>query len=89
MAQPNFLIGRGELLTANIPPIKRKMEEKDPLYSFVEAKNVLIPQISSVTEELNKLPDLACPDDMGVMSMILNPSFIAKTTYPKDVFLMQ
>jgi hypothetical protein len=82
MAQPNFLIGRGELLTADIPPIKRKMDEKYPLYTFVEAKAELLPQFVSASQKLDNLPDAACPGDVGVVRMTLNPAFISKTSFP-------
>ena len=86
MAQPNFLIGRGELLTANIPPIQKKIEEIDPLYTFAEAKAELLPQFSSVSQQLDALPDAACPGDFGVIRMVLNPSFLAKTSFPSAFF---
>lgn len=82
MAQPNFLIGRGELLTADIPSIKRKMDEKDPLYTFAEAKAELLPQFSSTSQILDALPDAAFPGDIAVIRMVLNPAFIAKTAFP-------
>lgn len=84
MAQPNFLIGRGELLTADIPPIRKRMDEKDPLYTFAEAKAELLPQFSSTSQMIDALPDAACPGDIGVIRMVLNPAFIAKTAFPSS-----
>lgn len=84
MAQPNFLIGRGELLTAAIPSIIKKIPKKASLYTFAEAKAVLLPQFISASQMIDTLPDTACPGDMGVIRMVLNPAFIAKTAFPSS-----
>lgn len=46
MAKTNFLIGRGELLTNDIPGPKRA-PGKAEVYSLYESKRRLLPQIAS------------------------------------------
>jgi hypothetical protein len=86
MAQPNFLIGRGELLTASIPSIQKNMPDKDPVYTFIEAKAALLPQFAASSKALDALPADACPNDIGVIRMALHPAFIAKTAFPGAFF---
>jgi hypothetical protein len=35
---------------------------------------------------VDELPATACPDDKAVLSIVLNPEYIAKSFYPKDLF---
>lgn len=81
MAQTNFLIGRGELLTFDIKGPKRG-GEKAEVYSFLEAKTRLMPQFSEAASALDELPQEACPRDFGVARLTLNPSYIAKSFFP-------
>lgn len=84
MNRTNFLIGRGQVLTSDIPTIKSGFSTNKFCKSFSEAKEYLIPQIISTVENISKLPEDACPDDFCVMTLTLNPDFIAKSYYPKD-----
>jgi hypothetical protein len=83
MSQTNFLIGRGELLTHDIKAPKRNPGEKAQVYSFAQAVERLTPQIEAAAERLDALPAAACPNDFGVVKLTLNPSFIAKSFFPK------
>lgn len=77
----NFLIGRGELLASAVAGPRRGMD-KSEVYTFAEAKQRLSPQISQATTELEQLPADACPNDYVVASLILNPSYIARSFFP-------
>ncbi len=84
MTQTNFLIGRGELLTFDIKAPKRG-GEKAELYSFDEAKSRMVPQISNASAILDELPSEACPRDFAVARLTLNPSYLAKSYFPKNL----
>jgi len=49
MSRTNFLIGRGELLTHDIPG-PRRMFGKAGVYTFVQARERLLPQFCSRCE---------------------------------------
>lgn len=55
MAKTNFLIGRGELLTSDIPGPKR-VPGKAEVYSLYESKQRLLPQIASTIKILMIYP---------------------------------
>ena len=81
MNQTNFLIGRGELLTHEIRGPKRGMEKAE-VYTLQQAKSRLIPQFIEVAANLDSVPDKACPRDLGVARLTLNPSYIARSFFP-------
>ncbi|ARJ98336.1 peptidase S8 and S53, subtilisin, kexin, sedolisin [Escherichia coli] len=81
MAKTNFLIGRGELLTNDIPGPKRA-PGKAEVYSLYESKQRLLPQIAYTIESFAKLPSRACPDDYAVAKVTINPSYIARSFFP-------
>lgn len=81
MNPTNFLIGRGELLTREVPAPKRQ-GNKAQAYTLSEALERLNPQIQTTAKELDKLPPGACPNDMAVALFTLNPSFIARSYFP-------
>ena len=83
MKPKNFLIGHGERLTSRIDPPRRKSSKNHP-YSFDEAIQRLKPQVKGMVEQLNDLPDLACPNNEAVGILTLHPSYIAKSYFPKD-----
>lgn len=86
MGQPNFLIGRGQMLTAEITTPRKDFPDKGMPYSVAEAKAILLPEFLDTSRELDALPDAACPDNFGVISMVLHPAFIAKSYFPTDFF---
>lgn len=81
MSQTNFLIGRGELLTHEIKGPRRGMDKAE-VYTLQQAKKRLIPQFAEVAASLDSLPDEACPGDLGVARLALNPSYIARSFFP-------
>jgi hypothetical protein len=82
MSQTNFLIGRGELLTHDIKGPKRGMDKAE-VYTLQQAKDRLAPQFAEVSAILDSLPKKACPGDLGVARLALNPSYIARSFFPK------
>lgn len=84
MAKKNFLLGKGERLTEQVR-VPSGPVNKIPPYSFSEAKVRLQPMLENVVESLDQLPSYACPDDLAVATITLNPEYIAKTYYPADL----
>jgi hypothetical protein len=84
MKKRNFLLGRGERLTEDVI-IRSGGGEKAPPYTFLEAKNRLAPRLSSAISDMDKLPTAACPGDQAVISLTLNPEYIAKSYFPDQL----
>ena len=77
-----FIIGKGELLTYDIPPPPMLSKKAHP-YSLDEAKSVVIPQMQQAVVNLRKLPSAACPHDFAVAKLQLHPAYISKSFFPK------
>lgn len=41
--------------------------------------------LTDVVQNLEKLPSLACPDDLAIATITLNPEYIAKSYFPKEL----
>ena len=76
-----FIIGRGEVLTYEIPPPKSGGAKVHP-YSLAEAKTALIPLIQEMAAQVQALPTQACPGGLAVAKMTLHPAYIAKSFFP-------
>ena len=76
-----FLIGKGELLTYDIPPPPMVANKVHP-YGLTEAKAHLVPQMVLAALELQLLPQTACPSDVAVAKVDLHPAYIAKSFFP-------
>ncbi len=76
-----FIIGKGELLTYDIPPPPMKPGKEHP-YTLSEAMQRLLPEVRSANAELKALPAEACPEDMAVVKVDLHPAYIAKSYFP-------
>ena len=76
-----FLIGKGELLTFDIPPPPMKANKAHP-YGLAEAKAHLVPQITLSALEMQSLPSAACPAEIAVAKVDLHPAYIAKSFFP-------
>jgi hypothetical protein len=85
MNQPNFLIGRGELLTHDISGPKRNFVKKE-VYTLEQARERLAPQFAQAAAALDALVADACPDDFAVARLMMNPSFIARSYFPTGFF---
>ena len=84
MAKQNFLLGRGERLTTDII-IKSGGGPKEAPYTFGEARVRLAPMAANAASKIDSLPDSACPRDEAVISLTLNPEYIAKSYFPTDL----
>ena len=80
----NFLLGKGERLTESIT-VRGGGGPKDAPYTFSEAKGRLAPRLATATIAIDALPREACPDDQAVISLTLNPEYIAKSYYPLEL----
>lgn len=76
-----FIIGKGELLTYDIPPPPMVANKAHP-YGLSEAKAHLVPQIVDAALEMQALPQAACPSDVAVAKLDLHPAYIAKSFFP-------
>jgi len=84
MAKQNFLLGRGENLTSDVS-VKRGGGSKAAPYTFQEAKQRLTPMLDQAVREVDRLPDDAYPNDQAVVSLTLNPEYIAKSYFPTEL----
>ncbi len=84
MAKQNFLLGKGERLTSDIV-VKSGGGPKEAPYTFHEAQGRLTPMIAETSSTLDDLPADACPRDEAVISLTMNPEFIAKSYYPLEL----
>jgi hypothetical protein len=56
--------------------------DKAEVYTLQQARSRLTPQLVEVSASLDSLPDKACPGDLGVARLALNPSYIARSFFP-------
>lgn len=84
MAKKNFLLGKGERLTEDVRITSGGGEKVSP-YTFSEAKRRLQPMLDKIVEDIEHIPDDACPDDLVVAAMTLNPEYLAKSYYPREL----
>ena len=87
MANTNFLIGKGELLTQHVKVPGRPVPETI-VYPFGYAVSRLLPKISEVNRLINEAPAGSSPDDLNVARVVMNPSFISRSAFPTH-FLRQ
>lgn len=84
MSKRNFLLGKGERLTTPVQVSSRPVKKIAP-YTFAEAKERLQSMVENVAAEVERLPADACPDDLAVATITLNPEYIAKSYYPSEL----
>ncbi|ETD85433.1 S8 family peptidase [Rhodobacter capsulatus] len=84
MAKQNFLLGRGERLTEDVT-VRSGGGAKQAPYTFFEARSRLTPMLGLAVKEVDALPADACPRDEAVLSLTLNPEYIAKSYFPADL----
>jgi hypothetical protein len=84
MAKRNFLLGKGERLAEAIrigsPPVVKVAP-----YTFEEARQRLAPMVNNVSSEIEKLPADACPEDLAVATVTMNPEYLAKSYFPSEL----
>lgn len=84
MAKRNFLLGKGERLAEDIV-VKPGGGPKQAPYTLAEAKKRLTPKLSKTVKDIDELPDAACPRDQAVIALTLNPEYIAKSYFPREL----
>ncbi|TZG31267.1 S8 family peptidase [Agrobacterium sp. B1(2019)] len=85
MARQNFLLGKGERLVSSVTGVRGGAPKQHP-YTFLESRSRLAPMLTRAVAEVDLLPANACPDDKAVLSVVLNPEYIAKSFYPRELF---
>lgn len=80
----NFLIGRAERLLVPIK-VRTGFGDSKPVYELEEAKTRLADQIMVVTENVMALEDGVCPGGLAVAKFQINPSYIARSYFPKKL----
>lgn len=84
MPKQNFLLGRGERLTDDVTVPSGPVDKQAP-YTFAEARGRLTPMLDRAVGEISDLPADACPRDLAVLSLTLNPEYIAKSYFPIEL----
>lgn len=84
MSKRNFLIGRAEALTYQVPPPKIN-PQTNKLYTWEEVLARLTPQIKTLAENQAEIPEQLCPGDLVVSRFTMHPSYIAKGFFPKSL----
>lgn len=79
--RPNYLLGYGERLAESVV-VKKGGGKKISPYSFGESRQRLSGMLVETVQELDEIPEDACPDDQVVASLTLHPEYLAKTYYP-------
>ncbi|MGR6092108.1 S8 family peptidase [Brevibacterium sp. CSND-B09] len=77
-----FLLGHGERLTAQIAG-PGGGQPTEPPYSFDEALDRLAPEVQSMSQQLDALPELTCPANEAVATFTLHPQALAKSFHPR------
>jgi len=80
-ARNNFLLGSGEKLTAPVE-VPSGGGDKNPPYSFANARARLATGVARTTRGLNELPAGACPNDLAVALVTMHPRYISKSDFP-------
>lgn len=84
MNKRNFLLGKGERLAKDIQITSGGGEKKYP-YTLTEAKDRVNGMLSELVDRFNNLPSEIFPDDLAIATITLNPEFIAKSYFPKEL----
>ena len=58
---------------------------KQAPYTFTESRGRLAPMVVSTAATIDNLPPEACPEDQAVISLTLNPEYIAKSYFPSEL----
>jgi hypothetical protein len=85
MAKRNFLLGKGERLVENVAGVRGGAPKSHP-YTFAEAKSRIAPMLTRMVHGIDQLPAEACPNDVAVAAVTLNPEYIAKSYFPEKLF---
>ncbi|KIF51475.1 S8 family peptidase [Vibrio owensii] len=81
----NFIIGYGESLTNSVEVRSGGGDKKHP-YTFGEARDRLVKDLSSVIEDIDLKPEAQCANGEVVIKFLQHPSYLAKSYYPTKLF---
>ena len=85
MAKRNFLLGKGERLVEKVVGVRGGGPKSHP-YTFEYAKTRIAPMLARTVRGIDQLPAQACPNDIAVAAVTLNPEYIAKSYFPEKLF---
>lgn len=85
MAKRNFLLGKGERLVEKVVGVRGGGPKGHP-YTFEYAKTRIAPMLARTVRGIDQLPAQACPNDIAVAAITLNPEYIAKSYFPEKLF---
>jgi hypothetical protein len=78
----NFILGRGESLTASVPYQNRDSRSDFP-YDWAGQGAYLKPRLKRQFEEMERLHRDACPRDQAVSVMTLHPQYMSRSAFPE------
>jgi len=78
----NYLLGRGERLTAAIPPVVAGRPRPRP-YTPAQAAARLAPQLRSAIAQFDALPLPAAPRGEAVALLTMHPQYVSKSEFPR------
>ncbi|PUE67305.1 S8 family peptidase [Arcobacter lacus] len=81
----NFILGNGESLISEQTPKRLNINPKELIYSYQEVAERLYDEISNIINISEQLPPFAIPNNEIVFSLILHPSYLAKSYFPNKI----
>ncbi len=84
MANKNFLLGRGELLTGSIDKVTSG-GKKTPPYDFETTLRRVSKMLEEVSQDFSNLSDDAFPEGKAVIQFTMHPRYISKSDYPNEL----
>jgi hypothetical protein len=81
----NFIIGYGETLTTDVS-IKSGSGPKKHPYTFSEARNRFVNDLTTAIKEIDSKPANQCANGEFVIKFLQHPSYLAKSYYPNKLF---
>lgn len=80
----NLPLGKGERPIADVDARRSGWPKAHP-YAFEEAQRRLTPMVADAVEKINGLPPSACPRDEAIITLTLNPEYIAQSYFPDEL----
>jgi hypothetical protein len=79
------ILSKTESYSVDNAPRKMKPSEKIEPYKGLVAQKRVMPMLSSIVEEAKSVDENTLYDGNLVTKLILHPSYLAKSYYPKDI----
>jgi len=59
--------------------------DKNPPYSFQQARRRIVARMAAVASALSQIPDDAAPNGQVVAVMTMHPRYVSKSDFPTDL----